>query len=188
MPLSEAETQELLETVRAQSKQIAALTEAVKNGEGGVATARTLRAVTERTVRIKFVDGKPVVAFKNRGTQERPSYTYERTNPADPTNPNNRILYVDIIKHGDAEATPVQYKEFVREAHSAVCKVVKIDEEEWVMDQGVVKKKEVDGYSMVELDYDVPVEIVGKTRFFTVALPQEYGGGTVKVHEAYVNI
>lgn len=192
MAIDEKEVRELIETVKAQDKTIKDLTKRLDEGvpEGG--TRRILRAITERRVEVRMVDGKVVVGYKNRGSDNRPIYIYDKQNPADPTNPHNRLLYVDLILEGmkpDDTPISVNYKEFRQESTRVQCKVAATEEKEWVINQGVVRKKEVDEYSTVELDFDVPLDVVGKARFFTVEIPAEHGGPRkLVVHENYVNI
>ncbi len=159
--------------------------QALERGEG-VAAPRILKRVSERQVDVRRVDGKVVLGYRNRGSDARPIYVYEK---ADPREPSKKNLYVDLILEGMAagEALTVEYKEFRTESERVTCKVVNTEEKEWEINQGMVKKREVDGYAMVELDFDVPVDIIGRTRFFTVELPDQ-DRRTVRVHENYVNI
>lgn len=169
----------------------AMLAQAVKDGlkaagveEGG--TSRTLRRITERRVEVRLIDNHVVLAFKNRGSEERPVYIYE---VPDPKNPKEMVSMVDLIIEGsEQEPMAVNYSEFRREGERVQCKVLRTEEKEWTITQGVVKRKEVEEYAMVELDYDVPLDVVGKARFFTVELPAGYGSRQVLIHENYVNI
>lgn len=183
MEVPDAELRELMASVKALTKEVNDLKAA--DGAGG-GTTRLLKRVTERRVDVRRVDGKVVVGFRNRGSLARPVYVYEKTNPKDPT---QKLLYVDLILEGmkPGDALSVDYKEFRTESEKVTCKVLSTEEKEWELNQGMVKKKEVDGYSMVELDFDVPVQIIGKTRFFTVEMPDQ-DHREVKVHENYVNV
>jgi hypothetical protein len=146
---------------------------------------RIVRRITERLVEVRFVNNKVVVGFKNIGTQSRPQYVYSKP---DPKNPRETIEFVDIILE-DKTVLTVDYREFRRESAKAKCKVLKTEENEWVMNQGMVRKKEVEEYSSIELDMDVPLDVVGKTRFYTVQIPQDFGGAReMRIHENYVNI
>lgn len=168
----------------------ALINQGVKAGLEGLADSqgsntRILRRVTERQVGIRIVDGKVVLGYKNRGTSDRPLYIYEKP---DPNHPKEFILYVDLLLEGGT-VLPVEYRQFMREAGLAMCKVVKTEEREWTLNQGLVRKREVEAYSSIELDYEVPLDVVGKVRMLTVQIPAEFGGPReVTIHENYVNI
>lgn len=176
--ITESELKQMMSDVAKQTLEGAGIQ------EGG--NSRVLRRVTERRVEVRLVDGKVVVGFKNRGSEERPVYIYEVPDPKDP---KQNVSMVDLLLEGSDEPLTVNFSEFRREGERAQCKVVKTEEKEWVLNQGVVKKREVEEYAMLELDYDVPLDIVGKARFFYVEVPKEFGGPrTVQIHENYVNI
>lgn len=182
-----ANQRKLMEQNAAILKENAELREVLKSPEGG--STRILRRVTERKVRLMFVDGRAVIGFANRGSEHKPVYVYEKP---DPNNSKEMIAYVDLIredmKEGEKPLT-VPFKQFREEGASAECRVVHTEEKEWVINQGLVRKKEVEEYSSIELDMEVPLDIVGKARFFTVEVPREYGGPRqLTVHENYVNI
>lgn len=156
-------------------------------GDGG--STRVLRRVTERKVEVRMIDGKVVLGYKNRGSQQRPLYIYDEPDPKDR---RQMIQYVDLIlegmKEGDAPLK-VQFSQFRIESDRVKCRVINVEEKEWIINQGIVKKKEVEEYSSIELDFDVPLDVIGRTRTFTVEIPKDYGGPrNVSVHEAYVNI
>ena len=164
--------------------------EALDNASGGQGT-RILKRVTERKVGVRMVDDKVVIGFKNRGTDSRPQYVYAVPDPKDP---KQEVLKVDLVLEG-AKPTDkgftVNYNEFLREGQRVDCRIVHTEEHEWEINQGTVRKRETEEYSMLELDFEVPVDIVGKARVYTVEVPAEYGGGKsrqVKVHENYVNM
>ncbi len=74
---------------------------------------------------------------------------------------------------------------FLSEADAADCLVTNVKEEEWIINHGTVRRKLVDGYSLIETDEEVPMDVVGKTRTFTVALPD---GTSVMIPEGFVNM
>ena len=178
--LSEAELKAMLHEAAT-----AGATQAMESG-GGIGAPRLLKRVTERRVDVRRIDGKVVLGYRNRGSDARPIYVYEKTNPRDPT---QKVLYVDLILEGGkpGESLSVDYKEFRTDSERVTCKVVRVEEKEWTLQQGLVKRKEVDGYSSVELDFDVPVDIVGKVRQYVVQIPDQ-DHREVMVHENYVNI
>lgn len=168
------------------------IADGIKKGLEGMAeqgsTTRVLRRVTDRKVEVRLIDNRVVLGFKNRGSENRPVYIYEKPDPKDP---KQNLAYVDLILEGmtNEEKFEVDFKQFRAESARAICKVTKTEEKEWMINQGTVKKKEVEEYSSIELDFDVPVDIVGKSRFFTVELPKEFGGPRqVTISEQYVNI
>jgi hypothetical protein len=156
----------------------------IKNGEG-IGSSRILRKITERKVVVRRIDGKVVIGFRNKGSDTKPQFVYEGPDPKDPT---KRTWFVDVFCEGQTpnDAIKIGYKEFLDEAERVTCLVKSTKEKEWMVNQGMVKKREIDGYSMVELDFDVPVDIIGKYRTFTVLLPDE--NREVEVGESYVNI
>lgn len=187
MSISDAELKELLETTRANAAKLEALTNENTELRGLLrdsAGPRVVRAISERFVNLRFVDGKAVIGFKNRGVDSKPQYVYEKV---DPNDKNNRLLFVDLILEG-GEVVPVDYNEFLREGEMVSCKVKETKTKEWELEQGYVKKKEVDEYSTVELPVDVPVEIKGTVRTFLVEIPAPHGPRELEIHEAYVNI
>lgn len=189
--ITREEMQELLanqKTIMAQNEKLAqenAELKGLMNGESQGST-RILRRVTERKVTVRMVDGKVVLGYGNRGSDTRPVYIYEKPDPKDPT---QRIQFVDLILEGAKEVSSVNFKEFRTESARVECKILKTDEKEWTINQGVVKKKEVEEYSSIELDFDVPLDVVGITRLYTVEIPREFGGPrNVVVQDRYCNI
>lgn len=138
--------------------------------------------ITDRTVSIVFVDDKPVQAFKNRGTKERPAYVYEKPNPE---NPKEMILFVDALFPGEPDAVPLAYNDLLREGLRENCAILKVEATPWTIGQGKTTKKMVNNYAMEETGVVVPMEVKGTTSVFTVQLPN---GDTMDVHENFVNI
>lgn len=191
MEVPEADIKQLLESVQRLTQDVSslrdenrALKEAVEKGGG---SRRVLKAITERQVRIRRVDGKVVVGFRNKsGNEQKPLFVYEMT---DPNDKNNKILMVDLILEGmtkPEEALPTRYNEFLAESEQVECLVVKAEETPWAIEQGMTKQKMVDEYSTVELDFDIPLEVIGVEKTYTVRLPED--GREVTLHEQYVNI
>lgn len=167
----------------------ALIAEGVKNGlqsQSNAEGTRVLRRVTDRKVEVRFIDSKAVLGYFNRGTENRPQFVYTKPDPKDP---RKEVEMVDLVLEGAKEGLPVEYSQFRKESAKAQCKVVKTESKEWLINQGVVKKKEVEEYSSVELDFDVPLDVIGQARFFTVEIPMEFGGPRqVTLHENFVNI
>lgn len=138
--------------------------------------------IKERTVRIMFIDGKPVQAFANRGTDARPNYVYSKPDPDDP---KERILFVDVLFLGEDKPTPVPYNDLLREGEREECKIVKEDKKEWDVTQGQTTQKVVKDYATEETGVLVPIKVIGETRVFTVKLPN---GKEMDIHEKFVNM
>lgn len=180
--ISNAEVRELLEANKKMMQELAEL----KTQLAGPQT-RILKRTTERTVEIRMVNDKVIVGFHNRGSESLPTFVYEKSDPANPT---QRLNYIDLVIEGakNGEYITVPDRDFRRQTERVKCKVIRTEEKEWVINQGTVKKKAVEEYSMIEQDYDVPVDIIGKTRWLVVVLPIEKGGREITVHQSMVNI
>jgi hypothetical protein len=191
MSISEAEMKELLDNQRLIIKQNEELRQ--KNAEltalvtpDAGSTSRVLRQVTDRYVEVRLVDGKVVLGYQNVGSETRPSYIYQKPDPKDP---KQMLDYVNLILEGEEKPFSIDYKQFRTESDQARCKVVESKEIPWRITQGMVKKKEVDGYSTIEVDFDVPLDVLGVTRLFVVEIPKDHGGPrNVKIQEGFVNI
>lgn len=182
--ITDAELKELLENSRLLAQRVKDLEGVVGDGQSA---PRVLKRITERRVVVRMVDGKVVLGYHNRGTEARPAFVYEKPNPK---KPSESINFVDLILEGmqKGEYITVEDREFRRETEKVTCKIVRTEEKEWTINQGTVRKKDVEEYSMIELDYIVPVDIVGKTRWYVVELPEEKGRREVTLHESMVNI
>lgn len=168
----------------------AMISEGIKSGIAGLSeggNSRILRRVTDRTVEVRMVDDRVVIGYVNKGSDTKPLYIYDKP---DPNRPGSMIQFVDLVLEGmkNEESFSIAYTEFLKETERVKAKVVKTEEKEWVLNQGVVKKREVEEYSSIELDFDVPLDVVGKTVTFTVKLPVEKGEREVVVGSHYVNI
>lgn len=137
----------------------------------------------ERLVTVFFIADKPVIGYANRGTENRPKYIYEKRDPMDD---KNILAYVDVIVEGREKPISLDYNEFMRECDRKECKVVKVEEKEWTINQGnTFGRSYMEGtYHMIE-GVLVPVEVKGMTRIFTVEIPE---GGEATIHERYINI
>lgn len=144
-----------------------------------------MRVTKERKITVMFLDGKPLIGMKNVGTEDHPLRIYEVPNPNDP---RKQILQAEIIlqdvKTGKTSVEKVNWIEFVQQGERRELTVVKTNEEPWEIEQGVIRRKEVDGYSTVELDIEVPVIVEGSIRTFIV----DIDGVAVNIHEDYANI
>ena len=126
------------------------------------------KGVTERKLRLRFVDGNPVIGYENRGTEKSPRFVYEAP---DPQNPKESKLYVNLIVKDVKDPIRVSYNEFLNEGESIECKIIKQEQQEKTEEHGMVRRKEVDGYSMLETDVLVPMEVTSVSRTYTVELP-----------------
>jgi DNA-binding protein YbaB len=181
--VSEVELKSILEKQRAMEKELADL----RQSNAGLSAnqmpeqSRVVKRITDSKVRVKFVNNKPVVAYKNRGTQTKPVFTYEIT---DPNDKNKRILMVDLVLHGVKEVVPVDFNNFLLEAETREFVVKSERKEPWSIKQGLVKKREVQDYNMVETGDLVEIEVVGDNHFYSV----EIDGDVIEFESAYVNI
>ena len=147
--------------------------------------ARKLKEVTERIAEVRVLDDKAIVGFKNKGSERRPRYIYEKPDPLDP---RQNVNYVDVIDE-DGKVITIKHEEFLEEAERVRAKIVNVKENPWVINQGSTRRKELDGYSLVELDFIVDLEVKGITRTYTLRLPDDgFDGREVEIYEDYVNM
>jgi hypothetical protein len=145
-------------------------------------SGKVARKVTTKDIRIKFVDGKAVVGYRNRGVSEaKPIYTYEIPDPNDRT---KRLLMVELLLAGEDKPVAVDYSSFINEGETRIFTVKSERKVPWVIEQGLIRRREVKDYSMIETDEMVPVETVGNRHYYTV----EIDGKDVEIDERYVNI
>ena len=140
-------------------------------------------------VTVTFIEGQPVIGYANRGTETHPRYVYNGTQ--DPNHHNEFMQYVDVLVRNPNDPNQphcfsLPYVQFLQESQKVECPITNIEEKEWTINQGVTTGRTYqDGtYYMIESGV-IPVEVQGKTRFFTVTLPD---GSSVVLHEQYVNI
>lgn len=134
-------------------------------------------------VRVAFVNGKAFTGYVNRGSDMRPVYVYEKSNPL---NPNKRDSFVDIKLEDGTTVPGMSYIEFLRESEKVECEVVDVKETPWSIDQGLVPRRIETGGQFVETDTMVPVRIKGVSRTFVVKVPNR--PDTIEIDEQYVNI
>lgn len=175
-----------------QDKEVAQLRKenAELKGLASDGAAKKVKEITERYAEVRMVDDRVVIGFKNRGVERRPRYIYSKSDPLDPT---TQVNFVDIIlepKEGETEETvlSVNHNEFLKEAERVKAKIVKTIEHEWVINQGQTRRKEVDGWSLVELDTVVDLDVRGVTREHLVRLPAEFGERELTIYEDYINM
>jgi hypothetical protein len=151
--------------------------------------AKKPRGSREHNVTILFVDKKPVIGLANVGDESNPVRLYE---VADKVDPSKRLLVADILVKdmttGAVETLKaVKFADFIDQAERRDCRVIKMIGEEWVIEQGVTMKRELQGdkYSMSELGYEVPMEVSGADYEFVV----DIGGNTpLTIHQDWVNM
>lgn len=150
--------------------------------EGGT---KKLKEVSERYAEVRMLDGFAVIGFKNKGTERRPRYIYEKPDPLDP---KKNVNYVDVILE-NGEVKTIKHEEFLEDAERVKSLIVNIKEQPWEINQGQTRRKEVDGYSLLELDYVVDLVVKGITRTYTLRLPEaDFDGREVEIYEDYVNM
>lgn len=182
MPKSELEA--LMKTIKDLSTRV----QNVESGRSDIdelSGKARMKVTKEREIGVRFLNGKPLIGLKNVGTESAPTKLVEVT---DPHNQRRRYLQAEAIfldpKTSKTEVVRLNWLEFVQNSEKRKLKVVKTNEEPWEIEDGVVRKREVDGYSMVELDIEVPVINEGSVRTFIV----DVDGIAVSIHEDYANI
>lgn len=142
-----------------------------------------------RKVTVLLIEGQPVIGYVNRGTAAHPRYIYNGRQ--DPTRHNEFVQYIDVlVRNPDPKGLPMSfslsYVEFLQESEKVECPITDIKEKEWVIDQGVTTGRtyQEGTYYMIDAGI-IPLEVKGKTRFYTVTLPDK---SSVTLHEQYVNI
>lgn len=193
--VSEVELKALRDTansIASLQKQIKALQTGEAPTAPGGKRIREIKNDTDRIVRVRFVEGKAVIGYKNRGLEHRPLYIYE---VPDPLHKGQTILKVDLILFdGSKESVvTVDYKEFLEQADSAECRIVKVDRRPVEVDnQGITVRKEIDGYATVEKDEEVELIVTGEERDFIVRVASQYADsfrdGLLEINEQFINI
>jgi len=138
--------------------------------------------VKENTVRIIFIDDKPVQAFVNKGTDERPTYVYYKT---DPNNANNQIAYVDVIFNNEDKPVQLPYLDVLRQGTRKECPIKETKTDEWDLVQGKTTQKVVKDFSMEETGIEVPIKVIGTVYNYVVGLPD---GDVMEVNERFINM
>lgn len=185
--IKETELKELLDSNREMAKNVKSLSDRVNELSGIAEPERATllrKSVSDTKVRVTFLNGKPIVGFNNRGTENKPVYIYEKP---DPNDPKNRILYADVMLEGAEKPMTVQYIELMQEGEHVECLVKKTSVKEWAEEQGHVEAQEIkgDSYSPNKKGYDVPVGAVHKDITYTIELPDER---LIDIDAEYVNI
>ncbi len=175
------ETDRKLEILSKENKELRGLT-----SEKGI---KKLKEITEKFAEVRMIDSRVIIGFKNRGTERRPSYIYEKQ---DKQNLSKQIDYVDVILEAtdkeEEEVMSIIYQEFLEGSERVRAKIVNIKKNDWVISHGSTRRKQVDGYSLIELDFLVDMEVKGTTRDYTLRLPEEFNNREVTVYEDYINI
>jgi len=178
--VNESELRAILEQNKKLAQDIVSLQKAV--GDKDQTGSLVMRKVVNRTVRLMFINGKPVLGYANRGSENKPQFVYERPDPSDK---NNRLLYPDLIVQGIDKPITTNYNEFLKEAERRICNIIRIEEKKLVTEDGVTKVKEVEGFSMIETGVVVPMEVMSTKRTFVVDIGDNQ---EVSIDEKYVNI
>lgn len=142
-----------------------------------------LKENRDREMSIRTLNDKIVVGFHNRGTAEKPVFTYE---VPDPDNKDQKVLMVDLLLLGEENPIRVQYGQFQKESGRLMGKCIKENATPFVIKQGSVRRKEIDGYNMIETDVIVPVEIRGFKKEYVLQV--EGIADPITVDEMLVNI
>ena len=184
--MSVAEVREMLEGQRKSDEMIAALTEKVNGllaSAGSTTPTLARNTVKQRTAGIRFVNGKAVIGFKNRGVENKPLYVYQRP---DPNDTSKRVLFVDLILDGEKDPLPVNYNEFLTEAETRQLEILRTIDEPVVVEQGVVRRKEWIGDELIETEVIVPVGAEGVYRQYV--LSDKENQKELVIAEEYLNM
>lgn len=183
--VKESEFKDLMDQLKAQAERLQSLEE---KGADGQAPIVRPRRTTVRKIRVCLVNGLAVIGFANKGTENQPMFVYEAP---DPTAPGKMKTYVDLILHGKENDKPIKvgYIDFLQNCEKQEVIVKKIEEEEWVDDQGgatVMQQNVPDGeYNFQSTGVRIPVEAIGKYRTFHVELAD---GTSLILDERYANM
>lgn len=171
-------------------KTIKDLTTRVQNVESGRADIDELSGKARmkvskvRSYGVRFLNGMPLIGLKNVGTEDAPVRLIEVVDPQT----RKKSLQADAIfldlKTNKPQVHRLNWLEFVTNSEKKMIQPMKTNEEQWEIEQGVVRKREVDGYSTLELDIEVPVTVEGTIRTFIF----DFDGVVVPIHEDYINI
>lgn len=110
-------------------------------------------------IKLRKWDDKYVVGWINKGKANKPLFVVNEYNPQT----RETVQFIEILLHGVAEPLRLEYLQYLRDAEPVFVKLLaKIVEEEEVIEQGMVYKKDFveNGYGMFETTVRVPVEIV----------------------------
>jgi len=189
--ITQEELKGIIEKQALQEKKLEMLTKENKELRGltNQKGMKKLTEVTRRTATSRMIDDRIVIGFKNRGSERRPRYIYEKPDPLDP---KTLVNYVDVILEGidgkEETVVSVKHIEFLEEAEIVKAEITNQKPHEWVINQGSTRKKEMDGYSLMELDFSVDLDVKGVTIDYVLKLPEEFGGREVTVYQDYLNI
>lgn len=181
--LKEDELKQLLAQQQQLIDQNNALAKRIVDLESGTQGPRVVRReAKEHKVKLRRVDGKYVIGFKNRGEGAKQAWVYPKPNP---DNPKEELLYIDLILDGAKEPVSVKYNEFLREAEEVWCTVVEKKVEEREIEQGMVPRREVEDYRMIDTGTMVPVVVTWRETVYVVKTDDDR---TLEVHEQFINI
>ncbi len=159
------------------------------NAAEGARRSPITEEIKQHVCTVLFIDDKPVIGLKNKGSDKRPRYLYEKQ---DPTRRNEYFLYADvIILTGEDKGKPkyetvtVEWGEFLENADRSECRIVESKKIPWEIEQGSTMRRVVDPDYKIEVDAPVPVIVKGYSQLLTVLLPT---GEKVEIDEAYVNM
>lgn len=182
-----SELRAILDQNKALSQTVQALTESMmsQKEENGQLKAKR---VTNRTVTIMFIGGKPVVGLENVGSEHTPVRLYEEIDPRDSKKSylaaNLLVKNLETDKFETIKA--VNFAEFIQQGERRECPIVRMRGDEWVVDHGSTLRRELKGndYKMQEMDLEVPLEVSGVDNYYTV----DVDGKELEIFQDYVNM
>lgn len=177
-----------IEALKQELKQTRDLVNAlVEKQEQAYNPVKTQATNAVQTVQLRFVDEKPIVGFRNVGTETRPKYFYTEV---DPNDKNNRITYAEVYLLNEETPIKIPFVEFIRESEARVCEIVSVKNEPWTTNQGITPKRVLApaGNNMMETGQNVAIEIKGVKSTYVLRSPEYPKLGEFEVPQHVVNM
>lgn len=159
--------------------------EELRKGQRDSSLPAVMKKITDRIVTLRVYNGDVVTGYVNKSNRpDGRRFVYQEQ---DPTNPREKIDFIDIILSKSEEPVKVQYLDFLNTTDKVACKVVGEKKEEKEANYGVTEKIVFSGETRKQTGIIVPLEVTWVERVFTLKLPDDLGGKEVKVNELFVN-
>lgn len=181
--IEQTQLQELLSAVRSLTAEVNDLK---KNGPaGGTLMAKKIK---DRKVKILFVDGSPVVGFKNVGIETAPVYVFDEPDPMDKNKVVQSVIIITKDADGKLKENKVNYTEFLKHAETRSCLIKSFKENADEVEYGFTSKKDVEDYRTLESDVMVPLTVTEKRRIYSVDIGRNGVEDILEIDEKYVNM